>query len=594
MSFANPILHADPSHWCIGTGLDVNALDLTLSSAISEWAQLPPWLPASNTGDVSAFCPPAPMPSGVIHTDPPEPSANIVRQRWFTRLPVEEESRNSQAPLGDREGSFGQTNLAADENYRARLSQRLQPRMSDETLPSSDRLNLFASLFFSRFNSLLPIVHAPSFQPTKENSLLFISICSVGSLFVGSASAVAQGTRLFERLNKAILASWESILSHSCSDALSMVQAAVLGQTFAILSGRPKTLILADVLHGTVMAWTRESNKLADPTPCDLQALNPSSPGLSEEWSRWINHEQRRRVEVALNIHDAELASLLHHEPLRKHRLSQYPRIASDALFAAPSASRWAELYRQTPTPCFSVPLQDDPLQTAMTHSRFSAYGVLESINAHVIEARRSNNLDEHESKRLSSMLMRWWRIYTTHFPQDAEDDVFSLLVLWHSVFIGIYADIDLLEQASGRDGEDAASSSAPLIKSWASTIDASSCLVHALLIQRHLERMRVSSEPAIHIPRALFSAALAWFCFTRIGGRHIIERDAFHAAEIQLIGGFKASDDPRGEGSVDSPFTSVSHLHRLIDLLTRVGRWGISQSFASVLCAALENKLNI
>jgi hypothetical protein len=188
-------------------------------------------------------------------------------------------------------------------------------------------------------------------------------------------------------------------------------------------------------------------------------------------------------------------------------------------------------------------------------------------------------------------MLMRWWRIFTSHFPHESEDDSFSLPVLWHSVFIGIYADINLLEQAIGRDGQEVACSRASLIRSWASSLDASRCLVHALLIQQNLERMRVSSEPAIHVPRALFSAALAWFCFTRVGGRHAIDINAFDAPEIQLVGCFTGSHNPQGHDLSDGTFANVSHLHRVIDLLSRFNRWGISQTFTSVLCSALESK---
>lgn len=84
--------------------------------------------------------------------------------------------------------------------------------------------------------------------------LLFLSICSIGSLFVGTSYAAAQGSQLFEWLNKAILASWESFLSRSQPDTLSMVQAAILGQTYSIMSGNAMFLVLVDVLHGAVFA----------------------------------------------------------------------------------------------------------------------------------------------------------------------------------------------------------------------------------------------------------------------------------------------------------------------------------------------------
>ena len=51
------------------------------------------------------------------------------------------------------------------------------------------------------------MVHAPTFRPSKRQSLLLLSMCSVGSLFLGAPYGMAQGTRIFEQLNKAVLAS---------------------------------------------------------------------------------------------------------------------------------------------------------------------------------------------------------------------------------------------------------------------------------------------------------------------------------------------------------------------------------------------------
>jgi hypothetical protein len=67
--------------------------------------------------------------------------------------------------------------------------------------------NLSVQVYFSKFSPLFPVIHSQTFRPTSENSLLLLSITSIGSLLLGSKSAAAQGTRVFERLNKAILAS---------------------------------------------------------------------------------------------------------------------------------------------------------------------------------------------------------------------------------------------------------------------------------------------------------------------------------------------------------------------------------------------------
>ncbi|KAL4889515.1 hypothetical protein BDV59DRAFT_195627 [Aspergillus ambiguus] len=578
------------SSWFLGTDLDVDALDFSLSSAIFEWAQLPSNVPYPGLNGHSYDIPGSvPAPTGGQDSTASQ-LRNAVQKKWFTFLTPSDDPKTTRS-TETAQGSIASGNVDADETYRAGLSRQLQPRMHDEALPSAEQLNLFAKLFFSRFHSLFPVIHAPTFRPTAENSLLFLSICSIGSLFVGSPHAVVQGTRIFERLNKAILASWENILSQSRPDALSMVQAGIFGQTFAILSGRPRDLVMADVLHGTVMSWARESNKHSH---VDLNSghhfnLDADEQGLEEQWQIWIEIEQRGRVEIALNIHDAELADLLHHDPIRKHRFTQYPHLESEALFMAPTAVKWAALYKQSLSSRKATPGVPDPFHDAGGKSRFAAYGVLESINADIIETRHSNALSADEAKRISKLLILWWQTYSVHLRDD--EDPFGLPVLWHSIYMSLYVDIDLLEQAIGRCGYLPKVRAVNKVRTWASSLDASKCLVHALLIQRYLERMRVSSEPAIHIPRALFSAALVWICFNRIGYKKEIDLQAFEAPEIQLLGSKSALQEVQGQAFGDPAFADVNHLHRLIDLLHRVGRWAISKTFASVLCAALEEE---
>lgn len=62
-------------------------------------------------------------------------------------------------------------------------------------------------MYFTKFDPIFPVVHGPTFRPSTRRSLLLLSICSVGSLFLGSPYATSQGIKIFESLNKAILAS---------------------------------------------------------------------------------------------------------------------------------------------------------------------------------------------------------------------------------------------------------------------------------------------------------------------------------------------------------------------------------------------------
>ncbi|KAJ5463083.1 Transcription factorfungi [Penicillium sp. IBT 31633x] len=577
-----------PGAWFLEEDFDVGALDFSITSTISEWAQIPTIFPAmglsSRQQDVFT-----PVQSSIPEIEAPNTIGDAVKHKWFTRMSPSDEHRPfREIPTA---GSTWPGQANANESYRAGLSQKLRQPMEDEALPSSEQLNLFAKLYFHRFHPLLPVIHAPSFRPTAENSLLFLSICSIGSLFVGSCRAVAQGLRIFERLNKAILASWESFLSQSRPDALSMVQAAILGQTYAILAGEPKHLILADVLHGTVAAWAREANRLG--ALCSKSEDMLDSADIERNWHRWIDGEQRARVQVALNIHDAELAALYHHQPIRSHRFRQFPQLASDELFSAPTASKWAVLLRRSQQSQnenqlhTQISRSPDPFPGTGHDSRFTAYGILEGIHARLIDAKHSHEFDHLVCQEISKLLIRWWETYTT-----TDQDPFCLPVLWHSIFISLYADMDLLEQAIGRDGRNLSLKASAPTQEWACSLNASRCLVHASLIARYLERMSISAEPAIHVPRALFSAALVYLCVAQYAPKHAVHAEAFASPEIKLLGDGAAEGacfPEHAQTSERSWTTDLDQLYGMIDLLQRGGRWGISQAFASVLSTALD-----
>lgn len=151
---------------------------------------------------------------------------------------------------------------------------------------------------------------------------------------------------------------------------------------------------------------------------------------------------------------------------------------------------------------------------------------------------------------------------------------------------------MDLLEQAVGRDGRAPALKASAPAREWASSLNASRCLVHASLIARYLERMSISAEPAIHVPRALFSAALIYLCVAQYAPKHVVNAEAFASPELKLLGDGAAEVayfPGNAQSSELSVVTDLDQLYGMIDLLQRGGRWGISQAFANVLSTVLD-----
>lgn len=161
-----------------------------------------------------------------------------------------------QSPTPPSEAAHQEEQYYVDERHRNDITLQLKPAVPHfDTVVSTEYLNLCLQLYFTQFHPIFPVIHAPSFRPKKHNTLLLISICSIGSLFIGSPEARVQGHLLYSRLNKAILSSWEAHLSKPQRSSLPMIQAALLGQTFGLLSDKSTDRFMTEAFQGTMLSW---------------------------------------------------------------------------------------------------------------------------------------------------------------------------------------------------------------------------------------------------------------------------------------------------------------------------------------------------
>ncbi|KAL4868874.1 hypothetical protein BDV12DRAFT_90954 [Aspergillus spectabilis] len=330
--------------WVLASDFDVGALDSALNATIAEWA-----LPGNTNNSLLESQISFPPPQQVLGSqgappyldeynstgdgNPQSMRATMRAVRWYSELRPDGDSASWEERDGEREAPTntvgdsltrftsrapserpGET-LYVDEQYRDSLSSKLRPRQYDNTHLSVDHLNQCLRLYLKRFHPILPVVHVPTFRPNSRNALLFLSMCSIGSLFIGSREGIAQGYGIFARLHKAILASWETHLSGSKTEALSMVQAALLGQTFGTLSRRSNDIVMTDAFQGTMIAWARKVHAF-DPFEPERVPEGLTKHAIERAWSDWIHRELARRIALALHVHDMKMANLHHHDPL--------------------------------------------------------------------------------------------------------------------------------------------------------------------------------------------------------------------------------------------------------------------------------------
>ncbi|RFU75443.1 early growth response [Trichoderma arundinaceum] len=412
-----------------------------------------------------------------------------------------------------------------DDEFRQSLHQKLAVQSSDQDLPSSHFLNFCVKAYFERFHPIFPIVHRATLRPSKTNAVLILSICSIGSLFTGCADALQGGVELFERLNKAILAHWERSLRQGPEETLSFVQAALLGQTFALLSGKAKHLALVDAFHGTVVSWARSSKiflaQHSNYVRTQTRVQNDDHEGndmLVDRWKEWIRIEEQIRVASGLRIHDAELASIFSHEPLlpkRKHMTLG----SSDALFNAMTAQQWngslAKGYNS------SGQFQYAFLTAAPQSSYFAIYTALQNISAGIVEAGTDGLLNASSALRFEDVLLSFFNRYLLGHqspPAVSGNLLRGICILWHMCFLFMFGDLELMERFIGKEGPDGFDDEDQVeIVRWAASIDAKRCLAHAVMIKRRVEECSLATEPAIHVPRSMFSAAVYLLTYYRI-----------------------------------------------------------------------------
>ncbi|KAJ5757372.1 uncharacterized protein N7511_006066 [Penicillium nucicola] len=482
-----------------------------------------------------------------------------------------------------------------DEAYRASLAVKLQPDIPFLPLPSTDFLNLCIQMYFTKFHPVFPIVHAPTFRPSSKSSLLLLSICSIGSLFVGSSYAASQGTKIFETLNKAILSSWEGYFARQGTETIAMIQAALIGQTFGLLSARQKDLLVAQTFHGTLVVWAkRATGSQKAKKASDYIGLSDISQNPEKAWKTWIQAEERNRLLAGIHVHDIEISELFLADPYFRHSPSKLPPLSDDDLWLAKTSKEWAHKMTFHISHSQSYASNSRPLTRSADEPRlsnsispfngFSTYLELGSLAASAVEAKSTNNTAQQNFYE-DAMVNFYDSKIASRGSQTTE--TYFLTVLWHSAFISLYADTNCIELAIGKEGLAESELHREHIREWASSTNAQRCALHATLILHELQKSPIGTEPPLHVPRIVFRAALIWFCYTEFGSTMSINRhSSVEFPELQKIGinCQRLTFEANGFKVLRPTISESSTLCGLLDILPRVGHWGISRLFASIL----------
>ena len=306
------------------------------------------------------------------------------------------------------------------------------------------------------------------------------------------------------------------------------------------------------------------------------------------------------RTSLAIYIQDAQFASTFHNDPMVRHQSIRLPSAVDDKLFFASTASQWANILRSTPA--VSIGLNSalhvnqvdhsysQPLvpELACKNSRFSCYVILHGIGTAVMEQNATGQMQQPDIIKYQDALMCWYHAYEKTRPSH-ESDPLGLMILFHEIFMSLMVDFDQLERAIGRDGPSETTNAIEYARKWSTTTEAKRCVTHASLLYQQASGMRVDLEPAIHVPKAMFQAAIAWYCYIQFDSSDASSQSSQESVEIPEAK-FWDLTPPQlqfGAGSFTGgkpKIAEASTLCGVADLLHRIGHWGLSRRFARIL----------
>lgn len=213
---------------------------------------------------------------------------------------------------------------------------------------------------------------------------------------------------------------------------------------------------------------------------------------------------------------------------------------------------------------------------------------MLESIGAQARESRDSGIAWSCTLQECETLLTQWYEKYSPTF-KHSKHEPFCFMILWHLTFMDLHADFDALERSCGREGDEASRDHLAYATSWAQSVGAKRCLLHAVSIQRYFQSMEVGNEPAIHVPMALYYCGITWYCYTSFGGGCQPAVGDASFPELQLVGIDESKLYQEVFGKIQPRVPDLSPLFQIIDLLQRISHWKVSQRFASTLLSLVE-----
>ncbi|KAH6995762.1 fungal-specific transcription factor domain-containing protein [Ilyonectria sp. MPI-CAGE-AT-0026] len=211
-------------------------------------------------------------------------------------------------------------------------------------VPSQDSMNSFIQVYFEVFQSIFPLLHQPTFDPSQCHWLLVLAVAATGCRFSQQSRGA---TRLMDNLlRRAVQLNIEQ--NPTTLSSLWLAQSALLSQICMMFSGDSMLTDMAHANTAMVATLCRRANAFVETETGNLSLFEGS-------WDCWVQAESKRRLAYCAWVLDTQHIMFWELPPVIPSELLQVQMPCDEQLWELPNQYRLLELLdgtRNSAVPC--------------------------------------------------------------------------------------------------------------------------------------------------------------------------------------------------------------------------------------------------
>ncbi|KAI0837874.1 fungal-specific transcription factor domain-containing protein [Hypoxylon sp. FL0890] len=221
-------------------------------------------------------------------------------------------------------------------------------------LLSHHSLQSYFDLYFTRFNTAYPLIHQATFEPSRRESLLLLSM-----ILLGATYSEKEAHQLAVCIHDVIRPAIFSHASFNPKPDLWMLQTILLVECFGKSRAGQKQHDMSHLFHGMLINLIRRS---------DCQSVRPmrshEDDGKGDlmddrSWREWVEAEEKKRLALLCFMWDTQHAVLFCQSLCMSAFELRLPLPCNQALWEAPTAAEWSRLSLTTaPEPMYLLALK--------------------------------------------------------------------------------------------------------------------------------------------------------------------------------------------------------------------------------------------